>query len=108
MQPVLRLCLRGVPLGDRRVTLEGPAVTLPASVVRRIVGPRVEFRENVLVYDEECPLWDAYCRMGAAPHLSEEEARLLQGLQDGRWGNRIRLEQERLDWPAVMQMLPTW
>ena len=46
MRNALRLCWRGAIRGDQRVRMEGPAATLPASLVRRIVGPRVEFHEN--------------------------------------------------------------
>lgn len=46
MRHILRLCWKGAIRGDARVTMEGPAATLPASLVRRIVGPRVEFQEN--------------------------------------------------------------
>ncbi len=39
------------------------------------------------------------------PALTEAEADVLRGLQHGRWGTRIRLEQERLHWPSVCQAL---
>ncbi|MEX3958789.1 Wadjet anti-phage system protein JetD domain-containing protein [Trinickia sp. EG282A] len=36
-----------------------------------------------------------------AEHLTKDEAQLLSDLQTGRWGERRRLEQERIYWPSV-------
>ncbi|SIT45319.1 hypothetical protein BN2475_540049 [Paraburkholderia ribeironis] len=40
-----------------------------------------------------------------AENLTEDEARLLSDLQNGRWGERRRLEQERIHWPSVSEEL---
>ncbi len=37
--------------------------------------------------------------------LTPAELQLYQGLREQRWGVRVRLEQERLDWPTVVQAL---
>lgn len=37
--------------------------------------------------------------------LSTAELQLYQGLREQKWGVRVRLEQERLDWPTVVQAL---
>lgn len=39
------------------------------------------------------------------PHLNEAEAHLYEDLVTGRYGERIRLEQERLDWDYVLAEL---
>jgi hypothetical protein len=38
-----------------------------------------------------------------AVNLTEDEAQLLSDLQTGRWGERRRLEQERIHWPMVTE-----
>jgi hypothetical protein len=40
-----------------------------------------------------------------AANLTQEEAQLLSDLQNGRWGERRRLEQERIHWPSVSEEL---
>ncbi|MFT3816862.1 MAG: DUF2220 family protein [Rubrivivax sp.] len=37
-----------------------------------------------------------------AAHLTAEEAKLLSDLQANRWGENVRLEQERLHWPDAL------
>lgn len=39
----------------------------------------------------------------SAGNLTTEEAQLLSDLQTGRWGERRRLEQERIYWPSVSE-----
>jgi hypothetical protein len=34
--------------------------------------------------------------------LTEAERRVYDGLLSGRWGERVRIEQERIEWPAAM------
>ena len=34
-------------------------------------------------------------------HLTAEETELLEGLKSGRWGLKLRVEQERLPWAVV-------
>ncbi|AMV48517.1 DUF3322 domain-containing protein [Paraburkholderia caribensis] len=41
----------------------------------------------------------------SAMNLTEEEARLLSDLQNGRWGAHRRLEQERIHWPSAIEEL---
>lgn len=44
-----------------------------------------------------------------APFLTEDEAGILNGLQQGRWGPNVRLEQERVHWPlAVAELSRRW
>ncbi|SKC99082.1 hypothetical protein SAMN05445504_7602 [Burkholderia sp. CF099] len=43
-----------------------------------------------------------------AGNLTKEEAKLLSDLQTGRWGERRRLEQERIHWPSVSDGLRQW
>ncbi|WP_418228978.1 Wadjet anti-phage system protein JetD domain-containing protein [Burkholderia pseudomallei] len=38
-----------------------------------------------------------------AVNLTKDEAQLLSDLQTGRWGERRRLEQERIHWPNVIE-----
>lgn len=38
-------------------------------------------------------------------NLSEEERALFDGLRGGSWGTKVRLEQERLPWPAALEAL---
>ena len=39
------------------------------------------------------------------PELTLEEINVFKGLRSGRWGERIRLEQERITWPDAMREL---
>ena len=53
-------------------------------------------------------LWVEEPSQHAAPQLGglrPAELQLYQGLREQRWGVRVRLEQERLDWPTVVQAL---
>ncbi|KVM83951.1 hypothetical protein WT05_18215 [Burkholderia stagnalis] len=43
--------------------------------------------------------------MRPAEHLTPEESHLLRDLQQQRWRRPIRLEQERLHWPSVVEVL---
>ena len=38
-----------------------------------------------------------------AVNLTKDETQLLSDLQTGRWGERRRLEQERIHWPKVTE-----
>lgn len=41
----------------------------------------------------------------ACPDLSPAEADVLEGLRQGRWGDRVRLEQERIPWDYALAAL---
>jgi hypothetical protein len=54
------------------------------------------------------PLWAAEDKQhGAAalPGLTEAEQAVYQGLKQGRWGENVRMEQERVEWRRVLQVL---
>lgn len=53
------------------------------------------------------PLWahEATPFTGELGLLTESERELFRKLLSGHWGNRVRLEQERLAWPAAWQAL---
>lgn len=46
LQAVLRLCRNGAQGPGPGVSMEGPAVTVPAAFIRQLAGPRVPFVEN--------------------------------------------------------------
>jgi hypothetical protein len=51
------------------------------------------------------PLWvqeDEQHRRDGVQHLSPDERAMFDDLQSGRWGERVRLEQERLPWPEAI------
>lgn len=53
-------------------------------------------------------LWgeeDAQCPETTLPLLREHESVVFHGLKDGRWGSQLRLEQERIPWPAAIERL---
>lgn len=53
-------------------------------------------------------LWgeeDAQCPETTLPLLMEHESAVFHGLKEGRWGNRLRLEQERISWPVAIERL---
>lgn len=62
-------------------------------------------QETFLSYRE---LWgeeDAQCPETTLPLLREHESVVFHGLKDGRWGGRLRLEQERIPWPVAIERL---
>lgn len=53
-------------------------------------------------------LWveeDAQCPEATLPSLMEHESVVFHRLKDGRWGRQLRLEQERIPWPAAIERL---
>jgi hypothetical protein len=52
-------------------------------------------------------LWAVEAQQDLRPalNLTPEESRLLGDLQSGRWGQKIRLEQERIHWPTALQTI---
>lgn len=41
-------------------------------------------------------------RSAAVASLTDAERRVYEGLVEGRWGERVRLEQERIEWPIAL------
>lgn len=53
-------------------------------------------------------LWveeDSQCSETILPSLMEHENVVFNGLKNGLWGNRLRLEQERIPWPVAIEQL---
>jgi hypothetical protein len=47
-----------------------------------------------------CDLWQREDKpaAGSLERLTPDEQAVFEGLRSGRWGERVRLEQERVDW----------
>ena len=45
------------------------------------------------------------CRVEGPEGLSVAELGVYEGLRANRWGDRVRLEQERIAWPAALEAI---
>ncbi|WP_258396978.1 Wadjet anti-phage system protein JetD domain-containing protein [Cupriavidus alkaliphilus] len=74
----------------------------------REVFPRLQsvlMTESVLESHKDLWTEEASQETREASHLTDEESQLLADLQNGRWGERIRLEQERINWASAVEEL---
>jgi hypothetical protein len=49
MRQVLRVCWKGLKLGNQRILMTGPAAILSATHLRRLGGPRLDFHRDASV-----------------------------------------------------------
>ncbi|HEX3950017.1 MAG TPA: Wadjet anti-phage system protein JetD domain-containing protein [Steroidobacteraceae bacterium] len=45
------------------------------------------------------------CRVESPEGLTVPELAVYEGLRANRWGERVRLEQERIAWPAALEAI---
>jgi len=63
-------------------------------------------QETFLAHQE---LWceeTVQCPEAELPWLTESEREVFEGLRNGTWGSRLRLEQERIAWQRALEYLP--
>ena len=95
--------LRGLPVvywGD--LDTHGFSILAQARRALGRVASALMDTSTLLAYRERCVREPVQTRAADLQWLTTEEQLTYQSLLDGDWGESLRLEQERIDWPAAM------